>query len=351
MRRELAELLPGPEQTLLLRACLLGGEEGAAAWEKWSTRHPNPVADLPRTTGEIGLLMPLLAHGLAAAGVKLGEGDLATALRGAALREQRRAAILHRGAAAALTALHESDVEVIVVGGVELAERSWPRPDLRHTHDLDLLVDPSQLKAAAAVLRRLGGRGPAEPGRRGDLELTHLEGAPVFLHTSPFVFRGPTPPLREMLERSVQGDIGGVPVQVLAGDDALLRTIGQAFGGRPGSIKWVPDAWFAARSSGVDWGRLAGTAEDSRLAVFTHAAVTYLAEALGVKVSSGARERLAAAAARPDPAEGDMVALAAMRARRRGGGRPDPQALPRTGLALARRAPLYLRERLAGGRS
>jgi hypothetical protein len=46
-----------------------------------------------------------------------------------------------------------------------------------------------------------------------------------------------------------------------------------------------------------------------------------------------------------------MVALAAMRARRRGGRRPDPQALPRTGLAIARRAPLYVRERLAGGRS
>ncbi len=204
-------------------------------------------------------------------------------LRGAGLREKRRAEILHRGAGAALGALDEAGIEVTVVGGVEFAERAWPRPDLRHTHDLDLLVAESEIGTAAAVLRQLGGVGPAGPGRRGDLRLTRLEGAPVCLHTTLFAFRGPTPPLEEISARSEQAQIGGVPVQVLARDDALLRAIGQGICARPGP-KWVPDAWFAANAGPTDWERLADTAERSRLAVVTHAALGYLAQALGLEV-------------------------------------------------------------------
>jgi hypothetical protein len=347
----LAELLPRQEQTLLLRACVLGGESGADAWAEWSARNPDPVAGLPATTTEIGLLLPLLNHGLEAAGVRLAEGELSTALRAASLREQRRAAVLHRGVTAALEALHKSGIEVTVVGGVELAERAWPRSDLRHTHDLDLLVDECEIRRAAASLRQLGGVGPLEPSCRGDLELTHLEGAPVFLHTNPYVFRGATPPLAEVLARSERAEIGGAPAQVLARGDALVRTIGQGLCARPGGVKWVPDAWFAANAGPIDWEQLAATAGRSRLAVVVHTGLAYLVHGLGLEVPVGALERLARLAERADRAERDTVALAVMRARRRRGLRADPHALPRTGLALARRAPVYLRERLAGSRA
>ena len=164
---EVRELLPDEGQTLLLRACLLGGQPAVEAWAEWRSRNPDPLAGLRAASSEIGLLLPLLAHQLDAAGVEIEEGELSVTLRGAGLREKRRAEILHRGAGAALGALDEAGIEVTVVGGVEFAERAWPRPDLRHTHDLDLLVAESEIGTAAAVLRQPRRRRPRRAGPAG----------------------------------------------------------------------------------------------------------------------------------------------------------------------------------------
>lgn len=351
MRRALRELLPGPGPTLLLRACLQGGAGGRAAWAEWGARNPDPMAGLAATSERIYLCGPLLGHAVEESGVEPGDDELGATLRAAGLREGRRAAVLHRGVGAALAALDAGGIDATVVGGVDFAERSWPRPGLRHTHDLDLLVGEGEIAAAAEILRGLGGAGPAAPSPRGDLQMTHLEGAPVFLHTGLFPFRGPTPPMGEILARRERAEIAGAETKVLAREDAIPRAVALGLcGPRPGHIKWVPDVHLALAAVPPDWERLVASAEASRLSIACEAGLSYLADECGLDVPAEHRARLTAAAERAGAAERDVIALASMRGRRHRRSVPHPATLPGTGIAVARRLPVYVCERLAGRR-
>ncbi|MDQ6963628.1 MAG: nucleotidyltransferase family protein, partial [Mariprofundales bacterium] len=63
---------------------------------------------------------------------------------------------MRRAAAEMLSALADAGVEVVVLRGMALAERLYPRVDLRVQSDIDLLVSPVAVEAALVVLRSLG---------------------------------------------------------------------------------------------------------------------------------------------------------------------------------------------------
>lgn len=55
-----------------------------------------------------------------------------------------------------LTAITEAHLPVMVLKGADLASTIYPRPELRHYGDVDLMVKPADLAAVIAILERLG---------------------------------------------------------------------------------------------------------------------------------------------------------------------------------------------------
>ena len=346
----LGRILPREDQTLLLTASLGEGDEVAAAWTAWRARHPDPVAGLRVFGYGNTSVTPLLHRGLCKAGVPVGDDAFAATLAAGAMREERRAAKVHEGAGGALAALGEAGVEPLVVGGVQLAELAYPAVGLRHTYDLDLLVTEEEQRRAASTLREFGGIAPERPTGRGDLIVEHELGVPVALHTKPFPVRGPTLPMAEVRRRRRRATVSGADVWVPAPEDALVHALGMGPAGwTAASVLWVPDVWFLLRANPeLDWALVAETASESRLAIIAAAALAYLRERLGAPVPQEALERLRTAAGRASRAERDFVLLAALRAQRL---RDEPvgrSALPATSLAVARRLPSYLGDRLRG---
>jgi hypothetical protein len=147
-------LMPiGPRDTLLLRACLLGGEATAVAWSGWRGVTPDPSAEIAGRP-ELKVLLPLLHDGLRAAGVDALE--LATYLRTARVRERHRAQAIAEVAGTVAAALAGADVAATLTGGLALATTAYADPGLRHCHDIDLVVDPAD---GARALRALASAG------------------------------------------------------------------------------------------------------------------------------------------------------------------------------------------------
>jgi Uncharacterised nucleotidyltransferase len=130
------------------------------------------------------------------------------------------------------TALGEAGVRWAVVKGPAIARR-WPRhTNARTYHDLDLLVDPSSLGAAAAALVEVGfahrNRNWSGFRRLGVGELPLDDGVTVLdLH---WHLIGLAPQRRDlrlhtagMLDRAVQIEIGGVTVLTLDDADTLVH--------------------------------------------------------------------------------------------------------------------------------
>lgn len=111
---------------------------------------------------------PLVHHGLVQAGVappppfaaKLADAAAARAADG--LRSAAEAARLHR-------ALSAADIDHLFVKGLALAALAYGSPALKESVDIDLLIAPERLAAAATVLAALGYRPslPADPQRLG----------------------------------------------------------------------------------------------------------------------------------------------------------------------------------------
>jgi hypothetical protein len=89
----LSVLLPTPEQTLLLRACLLSGEAGRQAGDAWLSKKQE-LGDILKEDRLKGLF-PLLFSAFQRNGVEVDQAFL-TILRTASLREELRAKTFRR---------------------------------------------------------------------------------------------------------------------------------------------------------------------------------------------------------------------------------------------------------------
>ncbi len=158
---------------------------------------------------------PLLAHALTRSGrdgssaIPPGVHD---ALRHAYLAGAGRAAILGDAAAQLLSTFAHAGIPVIALKGLELAETVSPNPALRPMEDLDLLVRPGDIAAAARVLTEAGYR----EAWHGYPDLQRVDGlVDVDLHTAllheggdPHAARSPSDRKRDRLDGGAAGGTG-----------------------------------------------------------------------------------------------------------------------------------------------
>ena len=293
LRYAMDRILPGPDETHLLRAILHRGEDAHEAWNAFQ----GGLSDLPslfRTdTGNRKRLSPLLLHSIRENGL-VADPTLLTILKTATLREELRVAVVRRIAGEVFDALRTHDLPFLVLKGAALAESVYADPAWRHSHDIDLLFPPDALDRAAEVVGALGlTEAPRLPWQQGR-DFRHTTELPILLLER--LFRVPFYPSSfERLQargRTLCPDPLG-PVRVLDSTDALLHCLGHASycPGRS-DLLWAVDAWMLLQQpDSIDWDDFQGRIAEMRLEVPVGTMVRYLADEVGAPIPAESVER------------------------------------------------------------
>lgn len=294
----LAAMLPSPEQTWLLRACLLDGEEGREAWRVWEALAGDAKAAMAEDRWSVKRLLPALYSALRRNGASV-DAALLPYLKLAYVREQIRSRTYLGICGEVLAALHDASVPNVLLRGAALAATVYPDPALRHCHDIALLVEKDDLARAAGVLRRRG----LEPFPSSVADgvtvgpgatLRHETTLPIELHTDVFGVPLYELPFAEVWPRTRPVRVAGCDARVLSPADALLHVCGHA-SYSPGreSLRWVCDAWhLIAMNPDLDWELLCQSAKHSRVTLPLAVTLRYLSAQLGAPVPAWVLEQL-----------------------------------------------------------
>lgn len=301
--------LPAESTTTFLLACLAPPPRAVEAWQHWRTCHA-PAEGLAGSNAGMRGLAGVLATSLFNAGASLDRRDTAW-LRAALLHERRRSGRYREILAEVLETLTTAGVPFLLARGAAVAETILSEPWLRHCHDVDLLVEPEHLEAAAVVLRGagLGEQLTPWPGHC----FLHRRQLPIRLHPRtlqpPFfgpdigVFRG----------RAATTSVLGSAVQRPAADDLLLHICAHAACSQGRStLRWVGDAHaIVTTCPALEWRRLERTAIASGLAAPLAATLGYLAGHIGTPVPADTLAALTDAAGHASRLERDLLIHAA----------------------------------------
>ena len=301
LRAALRSPLPSGDELLFLRACLPSGEPGREAFERWQRRFADPVSGLRDHAPGRGRLLPLLQAALRHNGAS-GNPQLISALRASRAHEELRAQAMRRACRDALAALAAHGIDVIVVGGIALTETVYGEWGLRHSHDIDLVVDEVDLDQAPAIL------GAHAEDRRGDVTLTLPSGVLVTLHGC--LYRDPYYAAADSQQRgrAIRARVARAEAAVLDPIDMLLHLCGHSACAGSASPQWAIDAWhLIERNPQLDWASLLERVRDGGLALSALTRLTWLAQALGASVPRACLAELGHAAEASHPLAAEVL--------------------------------------------
>ena len=307
----LGGVLPNTSETTLLRACLLNGEFGLAAWETWSRASGDLKTAVAEDKDGIKRLAPLLYGNLRANNATI-HASVLPYLRAIFAREQMRTRTYLRICEQVLGVLDEAGVPVIVLRGAAAAITVYDDPALRHCHDLSLLLPPQDMTRAVDAMCRHGldvsmDRQPTSSWR--DVLLRHESTLPIELHSRLFEESLYDLPYDLVQQRASEARVGDRTVMVLAPTDALLHLTGHAsYSPSRRTMRWLCDAWHILRNTpDLDWELLVDTGQRAHLALPLAVSLGYMAEELGANVPRSAQRRLLDAVDMVDAFERDIA--------------------------------------------
>ena len=285
----LSVMLPASEDRLLLRACILPGESGRQACQSWIKRCNDPKSELGREF--VKSFLPMLFFAVQTHGVEL-DNTLLTILRTANFREQLRTKTYTRICRDVFSTLLSNELPAIVVKGAALAESVYPHPALRHSHNIELLVQERHLDQVTRLLKPL--RFTGSGGTNSHPELTHESGLPLVLHSNLFELPLCRSDLPDVWSRSQEMVLSKVSVHVLAPTDLILHTSAQAAYSSAGeSYRWISDLCFTiAKYQKLDWGLLLDCAVKNHRALPLSVMLSYLVAEFEARVPAEFLKRL-----------------------------------------------------------
>ena len=280
-------LLPSEGDTLLLRACVGARDSRGDALASWLERVGDPRQELVRRRPVLSPLLPLLHSAVRQDDLEI-PPELAFPLRAATFREELRSRGYRRILRDVLSALRDAGIDVTVLKGAALAATVYDDWPLRHCHDIDLLIDQTNLEDASGVLKdeNLGRPCQPTPPRGRDVRLVHGSGLPIELHTGPFVRHVPRETTEGVLSRRPTTEIVGVSVRVLSPADRLLHVcaLASCFRSRAG-LRWVADACsIVSGCAKLDWDVFVDTAAASGLSLPLFVLVEHLRSRLDAAI-------------------------------------------------------------------
>jgi Uncharacterised nucleotidyltransferase len=292
------DIWPDETQELLLRAALLPGDAGAAAWAA-----ARPRIDVDRLPGELHRLIPLLAKALAARGT---EDPNLPRLKGVYQFSWYRNQLLLADAAALLGALEAAGVATMLLRGAAMVVAYHGDAGMRPMNDLDVLVRPSQLERGRRIAAAAGwwpvARATPLERREAAAQLRNRPGRVVRLHWQPS---------RNLSLPEVAGEpfwrrSTGVAVQHTAtrvpgaADHLVQACIDGARANSGSTLRWITDVTaLLGAVPEPDWDVVVSEARRHRVSLLVAEALRYLVEGLDAKVPADAIAALTATPTSP----------------------------------------------------
>lgn len=283
--------LPTAQQELWLKAALLPGEAGLAAWRQ-ARATPQPE----RPDDASGPLLPLVYRNLASLGVR---GDEVDALQQRYILTWSENQRLFHCAAPLLQAFEQSGIHAVVLKGLALIARFYRDPGLRPMADVDVLVPPSDVDRASDLAMSLGW----QPRYRLTPAFRRVKHAGPFdhggevacdLHWRVFEEAGAGAADDEFRAGAEPVVFQDTRLRVLSPTDQLLHVCGHAARWEPApAIRWVADAVVILREGPIDWPRFLSHTARRRFILRMRHMLGYLREALGAAIPGSVEADLA----------------------------------------------------------
>ncbi len=275
--------LPTPEQTLLLRACLLSAAAARAAWAEWLEETADPIDSIRRDSDGLRRLLPLLL--VAAKRNRFAiDGLLRTTLRTAYVCEQWRMSTYRQVLARAMGAFSAAGIDVVILNGAALANFVYDDPGIRHCHDIDVLTTDEGMDFAGRVLRRFDFRPVIQHSQHASFE--HSSNLPLELYTRLRYQQKSTSPFSTICAETNEHVIDNYTVHTLRPVDSLLQICSHpATQEQRLPLGVFCDAWFfIQRHSGLSWSDLVDSANRFGIEPQCRVVLAYLREMLGAAV-------------------------------------------------------------------
>jgi hypothetical protein len=279
---------PDPEERLLLRAAVLGGEPDAPIWDELRRHLPtgaNVVAKHPR-------LAPLLWTRLNEA--KVAWPDEAT-MKTAYVHTWAANQLRVNRATEAASALEAQGIESLLLKGIAVL-LMYPSLGARPMADIDIIVREKDFDTALQVLATLGWKqsfSNTEAERRfGHAGLLTDEGGnELDLHWRLAPDTIVAPQVEEFWRSSSYRDFGPRRAKVPAPTYQLFHCLSHGLRwSKVPSLQWVADASFivANEESNLEWDRLIDLADLLGRGTVVRQGLRFLSTELGVNVPEGA---------------------------------------------------------------
>jgi hypothetical protein len=310
-------LLPSAVETDLLRACLGSGQVAGEGWRRFCGGETTPVPAAVARCPAVRRLVPLLYANLGANHVHL-DPQHQSWLRAGTVRERFRSAVYRRAFREIMEIPATGGLPVLVTRGAALAETVYPARELRHCHDLDLLVAPDSLPRAGELLAAAGMRPAPAFAEPGSDRFLHESGMPVVLHTRLFPSTFYAAPVGDLLRRGRDVELARVPSKILPAEDMLVHVCGHAAcSSSRDSLQWACDArTLIDRTPDLDWQAVSDRAHQARIGLPLATMFEYLAGELNAPIPNHVLSAFVRAAETAGPDECEAAFTCLQRGRR-----------------------------------
>ena len=243
------------EQKLLLRACLLQGEDVLKAWQKWIK-----IVDIDNLNSDSNSLLPLLYRNLSTHQVNHPE---ITRLKGIYRSTFYKNQLLIQKITKILNSLQDANIETILLNDVAINLQYYPHLALRHIYNFDLLIRTENSSKTINILDKLGWKYSDNL-----LIRTVVGNAAIFKDELGCRLSIHYPVALDAIQQNVEynfwqeaeiNKVGEISTYLLNPTNQLLQICLQAFSFlQPTGAVWVADAMMILNSSGdkIDWNKL-----------------------------------------------------------------------------------------------
>jgi hypothetical protein len=287
-------MIPTPDQVLLLRACLLSGNEAATAWKLWRARVNFDDIDAASYR-----LVPLLYKNLRREKI---DDDLLGRFKGIYRHTWSRNQLLFHDATQVMKAMRDAGIPVLIIKGATLATSFYSDAGLRPMNDFDFMIPFREAPRAFEVMQTAGWNYLESVPLEQVVWCSHAakwmnqNGRQIDLHWHLLPEGRQADADDDLWKCAVKKEIGGHFFLSLDATDLLWHVCAHgAIGDEIPAIRWVADAWMILqKKSALDWERFIVTVQKRKLTLPVGRALAYFQKEFVAPVPDSVLQALAA---------------------------------------------------------
>ncbi len=264
-------------------------------------------------------LLPLLYFNLKKNGIEPGNNYNAY-LKTAYVREELRSSTFRNILRRTIQLLLNEKCEFILLNGAALAEPIYENWNIRHCHDIDILVKDNSLEVITSILTYNNFKKEMDIQEKGirRIILKDSSGLTMTLNNKLFSRSFYNKNINAFWDRASIKKIADLNVFTLSDADALFHILGKAFTNYFFSLQWAADSVFLISKTNIEWDLFYESVVNNGLSISILPMVRYLKQEYNVDIPYSIFKNLEKAAGDAKPLEEEAALFNATNGMRSG---------------------------------